>query len=963
MTIQERAGMAYMSKAFRLVSAAVCAAFLAAPLTARAKSVEPERAQELARRVAESARGKTDVSDVRLKHVAKESRGAQTVGGLGRVAADADDTLFYVFELGGEGGFVIVSADDAVKPVLGYSDGGSYDPQSLPPNTAAWMERLRRQIVWAKERGVRSESAAAVTPLNAGVSALLRTQWDQYEPYNLLCPKVDSARAAAGCAITAWAQIMKYHNHPARGVGRSEAYATNTYKINIPSVNFEIGYNWADMRNTYPENEENTPQNIAVATLMYHLGVSVKTDYLPEGSIADGLSDALTAHFGYDLGMRRVDRERFQRVYGKAKWEELLKGQIDAGLPVLYGGSDPRAGHEFIVDGYDNSGKFHINWGWGGRYNGYYEIDAFVDISADMYDFSNIRYQYAYVDIKPNAGGVRASYNPNFTLAEIAAAKTDVAPVERFTVNAKITCDTAAYVAAAQLMLVGAALVDGRDSIAAILGKVRAGIYPWKPDTATAISCVVPAAVSAGAYSLKIAVSEYDYDSAAKEYVPRGWKIVTRSASGVQNNVAVNVTQVPIITVQPSDQRVSAGAAATFTVEAKSNGAAAISGYKWQIETADTILAENFEGAANVFTIVNGTQTNKWSVGSAVAKGSGKSVYVSNNGGASNAYSAASESVAHLYVDVAFPANPDAQPYTLGFDWKGMGKDKPLDCYSTDDGLVCTGFGGGVDYLQVSLTDTSVSPQAGNSVAGADLGIYYGSDVWKRAVCSVPALNAGKKKRVVFTWYNAATDSVVNPPVALDNITITGNRRFVDVKDGTGATTAAYAAPAATPSMNGSRYRCVVTNALGNSTVSDYATLSVADSSGVAVLVSERNVPAPFAKTEAASIAPLTASSAGLTAGPNIVDRRSGGVTFFRGGSAVADADLRIYDALGNLVRAVNVRAKTDSCPGVGKRVAASWDLRDYGGRAVPPGSYAVVGTVAARNGKRERVSAVVTVR
>jgi len=171
-----------------------------------------------------------------------------------------------------------------------------------------------------------------------------------------------------------------------------------------------------------------------------------------------------------------------------------------------------------------------------------------------------------------------------------------------------------------------------------------------------------------------------------------------------------------------------------------------------------TIFSEDFEGT-NSFTIVNGTQTNQWYVGTAVRYAGSKSAYISNNSGTSNAYTITSDSRVHMYRDVTFPFS--TTPYSLTFYWRAQGERSGANYY---------------DYLSVSLIETSVTPTAGLMLSGSELGKFNngGASTWNPASISIPvANNAGTTKRLVFTWINDAVGGTT-PPAAVDNILLTG---------------------------------------------------------------------------------------------------------------------------------------------------------------------------------------------
>jgi len=294
-------------------------------------------------------------------------------------------TCFYVFNSSDSNGFVIVSGDDKITPVLGYSFNGNFDQANLPPNFREWLDFYKSEILYAIENTNTSASIAQQwTMLEANqslpkqkatdaVSPLLTTRWDQDYPYNASCPydSYYSARTVTGCVATAMAQIMKYWNYPAQGIG----YKSYTHpRFGLLSANFATTtYNWSSMTNSP------SSSNSAIATLMFHCGVSVEMDYAVDGSGAYslGLSYpsaelAFKTNFGY-VGAIGKDRGN----YTATTWMNLIKTELDASRPIYYAGtSSDGGGHAFVCDGYDNSNYFHMNWGWSGYYDGYFLLTA-----------------------------------------------------------------------------------------------------------------------------------------------------------------------------------------------------------------------------------------------------------------------------------------------------------------------------------------------------------------------------------------------------------------------------------------------------------------------------------------------------------------------------------------------------------------------------------------------------------
>lgn len=296
---------------------------------------------------------------------------------------DQAGTVHYrIYNVAGAG-FVIVSGDDLVLPVLGYSTEGAFPAEAPPINVAKWLDGYRQEVRGALAAGgeatptVRAEwtrweeAAPAELGGERSVGPLLQTTWSQSPHYNAQCP----GGSVTGCVATAMAQIMKYHNHPAQGAGFHSYNAPNYGTL---SANFgATTYNWGGMPNNV------SSANSAVATLMYHCGVSVDMQYSPQVSGAwviaanspstDHNSEyALKTYFNYHSGMQGLKREN----YTDAQWITLMKNDLDASRPILYAGWGSGGGHAFVCDGYDNNNFFHFNWGWAGSYNGNFTINA-----------------------------------------------------------------------------------------------------------------------------------------------------------------------------------------------------------------------------------------------------------------------------------------------------------------------------------------------------------------------------------------------------------------------------------------------------------------------------------------------------------------------------------------------------------------------------------------------------------
>lgn len=139
----------------------------------------------------------------------------------------------------------------------------------------------------------------------------------------------------------------------------------------MPSVSAGERYDWDNMLPQYSGGAYTAAQANAVAKLMYHCGLSVKADYGPSTS-AWCPPNVLVKYWGYDPDViKQLNREDFSL----REWTAILDAELRASRPVYYSGvSFTSGGHAFLCDGADGDGLYHINWGWSGWSNGYFDI-------------------------------------------------------------------------------------------------------------------------------------------------------------------------------------------------------------------------------------------------------------------------------------------------------------------------------------------------------------------------------------------------------------------------------------------------------------------------------------------------------------------------------------------------------------------------------------------------------------
>lgn len=294
---------------------------------------------------------------------------------LVKVAKDQNGNPdYYIYNRGDNAGYVIVTGDNDLLPVVAYSEVGKYISDSIPPHMQWYLDELQHEIHFLKDNPEYSRHA---TGYSSAVRPLLSTMWGQSEPYNKNCPtyvlNYKTYNCATGCVATAMAQIMKHHQWPKRGTG-SHSYVVKTLGTAEQTLSADFGatqYNWDILDDIY-SGDNNSYQSInEVARLMSHCGISIDMAYgLSSGAVSTNVAQALYTYFGYDRSARLHSRHD----YSIAQWENMIRTELDNNRPVYYSGITSEGGHAFVCDGYDHEGYFHFNWGWDGRCDGYFML-------------------------------------------------------------------------------------------------------------------------------------------------------------------------------------------------------------------------------------------------------------------------------------------------------------------------------------------------------------------------------------------------------------------------------------------------------------------------------------------------------------------------------------------------------------------------------------------------------------
>ena len=295
---------------------------------------------------------------------------------------------YYIFSY--DEGIVVASGDDRLPLVLGYSTSNTLSPDgTMPAAMEGWLDEIEDLL----NRIPESEDTEAASPRRQRfaqqpadrlpVEPIITAQWYQREPYNLTCPEYleTGLRSITGCVATAMAMAMSHYRYPAYTLAAIPKYTyTGDYegvqtKITVPAMPKDLFIDWDNIVDFYDTLHPHTPvQDTAIANLMMYAGKAVKMQYTPSssGAYSINVAPALKDCFGYPSSVIHQRRECFS----SDEWDELIYNELANDRPVIYCGATSSSAHAYIVDGYESNGYYHVNWGWGGTYDGYFLLDV-----------------------------------------------------------------------------------------------------------------------------------------------------------------------------------------------------------------------------------------------------------------------------------------------------------------------------------------------------------------------------------------------------------------------------------------------------------------------------------------------------------------------------------------------------------------------------------------------------------
>ncbi len=318
------------------------------------------------------------------------------------------DTVCFIYE-GEDAGYAIISAKN--NHIISYDNKAHFNVNNIPSQLMALLQGYS----YDEEKSM----LKATRLLDHEIAPLLYSSWNQRGPFNQLCPTYNGKICVTGCKSLALAQVMNYYKYPSAIVADIPSYETSTCGISLSKIEKGTEIDWNNILENY-DGEYTEEQAVAVSNLVNFAGRALKTDYQPSTSSSEINSAlVLSRYFGYDSDcIRRL----FRSSYNLTEWMDIMYQELSEGRPILYEGQSMGGGHAFICDGIDKNGLFHINWGWGGDYDGYYDITFLAPDCNDGIGASTTEDGYAQdncmiIGIQPDNGKTEIIENETYVSA------------------------------------------------------------------------------------------------------------------------------------------------------------------------------------------------------------------------------------------------------------------------------------------------------------------------------------------------------------------------------------------------------------------------------------------------------------------------------------------------------------------------------------------------------------------
>lgn len=294
-----------------------------------------------------------------------------------KIGSKESNPYYYIYNVGNDKGFVIVSGDDRTEKILGYVDSGNFDEEDAPAPLKEWLRGYEREIesLHTIQLPSNTPKRKVIEKTKRSIAPMTTSKWKSGYPFNTATPIVDGEQSPVGCSPVCFAQFLYYYrNQNVKATTNTIPSYTDRNNNKIEAIPAGTSLDWDNMLDDYVHSTYNTTQKNAVANLMAIGAKALQTSFYSNTALTSTAKfhPALIDYFGFDDAIAFVNRE----YYSVDDWEDIIYNEIVHQRPVVYNGFSSITGHTFLIDGYDSSGFFHINWGWAGQDDGYFRLSV-----------------------------------------------------------------------------------------------------------------------------------------------------------------------------------------------------------------------------------------------------------------------------------------------------------------------------------------------------------------------------------------------------------------------------------------------------------------------------------------------------------------------------------------------------------------------------------------------------------
>lgn len=345
------------------------------------------------------------------------------------------NTLAWVHHLSPQG-FMVISASENLPPLMAYSlDTAFGEMDADNPLSEMLIADLGLRLTLADARNIDAWQLAESNPglYELRNDYLLSSNWNQTYPWNMMVPMdpVSNSRSLAGCPAIAMAQILNY----LQSLNGTRLNDTDDYYHSYSGRNYTIdddhetlGFPSFPVLNEYME-RVNTAfkynydlSDSLKAALVFASGTVMKQVYSSQASGTFAVNQAFAGfqRFGFDnaelLGPEASD------LYDR------MIANLAEGLPVHLAVVTPAwdAGHNVVVDGYAE-GMYHLNFGWGGQYNGWYNLPEGIPYNLSVVEGAVVDiYPREYVFCMPESIALQAGGSQAIEIINLSDSQQDL---------------------------------------------------------------------------------------------------------------------------------------------------------------------------------------------------------------------------------------------------------------------------------------------------------------------------------------------------------------------------------------------------------------------------------------------------------------------------------------------------------------------------------------------------------